>query len=150
MQRFGSQSLPQSKVDILLIEDSEADALLTKRSLLKSGLNNVLYHVWDGDEAMDFLLGNGAYAGTNRPRVILLDVNLPKRSGIELLAEIRSHEELKNIPVVMLTTSRSEADVIGALDAHANSFVTKPVTLDEFRQIIIDIEHYWTKVNLQP
>jgi len=133
----------------LLIEDSDSDALLAERALSKSGLGSILHHVWDGDEAMEFLLQQGQYVGVGRPRVILLDVNLPKRSGIELLEEIKEHPELRRIPVIMLTTSKSEEDILRSLDAHANSFVTKPVTLVEFHKIVMDIERYWTQVNLQ-
>jgi CheY-like chemotaxis protein len=137
-------------VEILLVEDSEPDALLTKKALSQGRVVNVLHHVWDGEEAIDFLRQRGDHASAPRPRLILLDLNLPKKSGKEVLAEIKSDPELKRIPVVVLTTSRDEGDVLRSYDLHANSYMTKPVTFDKFHELILSLEEYWFVLSVKP
>jgi len=141
------------RVEILLVEDNAADAELTIRSLRRSGLAERLHHVRDGVEALDFLLGTGPHAdraGDPPPRVILLDIKLPRLDGIEVLRCIKSYERLRSTPVVMLTSSREETDVLHSYRLGANSYVPKPVDFDRFAQVVRDLGLYWLGINEPP
>ena len=137
-------------IEILLVEDSPTDALLTREALEQSKILNQLHHVENGVEALAFLRGAGQYAGTPRPDLILLDLNLPKKSGIEVLQEIKEDEDLRIIPVVVLTTSKSEEDIVKSYDLHANCYIIKPVDFDKFTAVIQSIREFWFSVVTLP
>ncbi|HDQ25874.1 MAG TPA: response regulator [bacterium] len=130
-------------ISILLVEDSPDDVLLTREALKDAKIVNELDVVSDGVEAMEFLRKKGRYAGAERPDLILLDLNLPKKDGRETLIEIKTDDDLKAIPVVVLTTSEAEEDVIKSYNYHANCYITKPVNLDRFYKVVKSIEEYW-------
>ncbi len=138
-------------VEILLVEDNLGDVRLTKETLKESKLLNRMSVVTDGVEALSFLHREGPYAEAPRPDLILLDLNLPKKDGREVLAEIKADEHLRRIPVVVLTTSGAEQDILKAYDLHANCYITKPVNLDQFSAVVRAIEAFWfTIVKLPP
>jgi two-component system, chemotaxis family, response regulator Rcp1 len=138
-------------VDILLVEDNPGDADLAREALEGSKLHNDLSVVGDGVEAMDFLHRKGKYAQAPRPDLILLDLNLPKKDGREVLAEIKTDPDLKRIPVVILTMSKDEEDVLTSYNLHANCFITKPIDLTQFLKVVKSIEDFWlTIVKLPP
>ncbi len=130
-------------IEILLVEDNPGDVRLTQEALKDNKLRNNLSVVSDGVEAMRFLRRDGHYADAPRPDLILLDLNLPRMDGREVLKEIKEDEALKRIPVVVLTTSKAEEDIIKSYNLHANCFITKPVDLDRFIQIVRAIEDFW-------
>jgi two-component system response regulator len=130
-------------VEILLVEDSPTDALLAKEALEYSKVANQLHFVADGVEALDFLRSQGKYANAPRPDLILLDLNLPKKDGREVLQEIKSDQQLRLIPVVVLTTSTSEADVLKTYGLHANCYIVKPVDFEKFAEVVKAIENFW-------
>ncbi len=134
------------QVEILLVEDSPTDALLAKEALENSELATNLHVVKDGVEALGFLRGEGQFKGAPRPGLILLDLNLPKKDGREVLSEIKSDEKLMRIPVVVLTTSSSEADILKAYGLHANCYIVKPVDFEKFTEIVTSIENFWFSV----
>ena len=136
----------RSSVEILLVEDSPGDIRLTQEVLKEGKLVNRLHVVQDGEAAMAFLRREGAYAQAVRPDLILLDLNLPKKDGREVLAEIKADGALKRIPVVVLTTSRAEQDVLKVYDLHANCYIAKPVNLDEFLRVLTAIEDFWLQL----
>lgn len=133
-------------IDILLVEDSPGDVRLTIEALRDSKIRNRLMVAQDGCEAMAMLQQEAGYEDLPRPGLILLDLNLPKKSGREVLAEIKTYEHLRRIPVVVLTTSKAEKDIIASYDLHANCYITKPVDLDQFIHIIHSIEEFWLAV----
>ena len=135
-----------TNVTILLVEDNPGDVRLTQEALRESKILNEPHVVQDGEEAMNFLRQNGQYANAPRPGLILLDLNLPKKDGREVLAEIKSDEQLKSIPVVILTTSNAEVDIIKTYENHANCFITKPVNLEQFLTIVKSIESFWFSI----
>ena len=138
-------------IEILLVEDSPGDIRLTQEAFKEGKLVNRLHVVQDGEAAMAFLRQEGAYAQTIRPDLILLDLNLPKKDGREVLAEIKADGALRRIPVVVLTTSRAEQDVLKVYDLHANCYITKPVDLDQFLKVVQSVEDFWlTIVRLPP
>jgi chemotaxis family two-component system response regulator Rcp1 len=138
-------------IEILLVEDNEGDARLTREGLKDAKLHNGLHHVRDGVEALAFLRREGAYRSVPRPDLILLDLNLPRRDGREVLAEIKDDADLKHIPVVVLTTSNDEQDILRSYNLHANCFITKPVRLEDFLKVVRSIEDFWlTIVRLPP
>ncbi len=140
-------------VEILLVEDNEYDAELTIHALKQHNLANHLYHVEDGVEAMEFLTGTGRYAdrdSTATPRVVLLDLKLPKLDGAEVLSRIRADERLKHVPVVVLTSSREERDLVRTYACGANSYVVKPVEFSDFTAAVADLGMYWLLLNKQP
>ncbi|HYC36706.1 MAG TPA: response regulator [Usitatibacter sp.] len=138
-------------VEILLVEDNPGDYRLTKEALKEGKVYNNLYWVKDGVEALDFLKRRGAHAQAPRPDIILLDLNLPKKDGREVLSEIKRDGDLRAIPVVILTTSKAEEDVLRSYDLHANCYVTKPVDLDKFIVVVQSIDRFWlTVVTLPP
>ena len=129
-------------VEILLVEDSPTDALLAKEALEYSKVANNLYIVADGVEALDFLRRQGKHANAPRPDLILLDLNLPKKDGREVLQDIKNDEQLRLIPVVVLTTSTSEADVLKTYGLHANCYIVKPVDFEKFAEVVKAIENF--------
>lgn len=138
-------------IDILLVEDNPGDADLAREALSTSKLRNALHVVGDGVEAMAFLRRTGKYAGVPRPELVLLDLNLPRKDGREVLAEIKADPDLKRIPVVILTISKDEEDVLKSYNLHANCFITKPIDLGQFLKVVQSIEDFWlTIVKLPP
>lgn len=137
-------------VEILLVEDSPTDVLLAKEALEYSNVVNNLHTVPDGVEAMAFLRREGKYQDAPRPGLILLDLNLPRKDGREVLAETKSDEKLKRIPVVVLTTSKSEVDVLKAYGLHANCYIVKPVDFEKFAGVVKNIENFWFSVVTLP
>jgi CheY-like chemotaxis protein len=136
--------------EILLVEDSPSDALMTREALDGAKVLNHLHVVEDGVDAMAFLRQQGAYAKMPRPHLVLLDLNLPKKSGHEVLAEIKADPALMMIPVVVLTTSSAEVDVLNAYGLHANCYITKPVDFKRFAAVIRSIEQFWFAVVTLP
>jgi two-component system, chemotaxis family, response regulator Rcp1 len=130
-------------IDILLVEDNPGDARLATEALKESKVNNTLHCVADGVEAMRFLRQEGEYAGVPVPDLILLDLNLPRKDGREVLAEIKEDPQLRLIPVVILTTSAAERDMVKSYGLHANAYVVKPMDLDRFIEIVKAIEGFW-------
>lgn len=138
-------------VDILLVEDNPGDVRLAQEALKESKVRNKLFIVEDGVEAMSFLHQQGKYKSAPRPDLILLDLNLPKKSGREVLAEVKTDENLKRIPVVVLTVSKAEEDIIKCYDHHANCYITKPLDFNQFIEVTKSIEDFWlTIVRLPP
>lgn len=137
-------------VEILLVEDSPTDVLMTKRSLEASKLLQHLNVVSDGVEAIAFLHREGKYSYAPRPDLVLLDLNLPKKNGHEVLEEIKSDEKLKTIPVIILTTSLGEEDILKSYGLHANCYITKPVDFGKFVDVVKQIESFWFTVVTLP
>ena len=138
-------------VDILLVEDNPGDVRLTKEALKDAKVLNEIYVAKDGVEAMEFLHRKGSFSKVPLPDLILLDLNLPKKDGREVLAEIKEDPILKHIPVVVLTTSKADEDIIKTYNLHANAYITKPVDLNRFVEIIHTLEEFWfTIVKLPP
>ena len=138
-------------VDILLVEDNPGDVRLTREALKEAKVRNELHVATDGVEALAFLRREGAYKKAVRPNLVLLDLNLPRKNGREVLAEMKEDPELRRIPVVILTTSQAEQDIIKAYDLHVNCYINKPVDLDQFLQVVRSIEDFWlTLVKLPP
>jgi CheY-like chemotaxis protein len=133
-------------IEILLVEDNPGDVRLTKEALKEGKVLNKLHTVEDGMEALAFLNQEGKYADVPRPELILLDLNLPKKDGRDVLAEIKSNGDLKRIPVVVLTTSRSEEDILKSYDLNANCYITKPVDLDQFISVVKSINEFWLSI----
>lgn len=140
-------------VEILLVEDTPADAELTIRALKKNCLVNSLFWVKDGAEAIDFLFATGAYAGRDsarQPKVVLLDLRLPRLSGVEVLRRIKGDERTRMIPVVVLTSSKEDVDVAECYRLGVNSYITKPVSFDEFIRVVGELGLYWLLLNKIP
>lgn len=133
-------------IDILLVEDSEGDARLAKEALKDSKVKNKLFIVSDGVAATDFLFKRNEYKDSPTPDLILLDLNLPKKDGRQVLAEIKGDANLMRIPVVILTISSAEQDVLNAYNLHANCFITKPLDLYKFMEVIKSIEDFWLTI----
>lgn len=133
-------------IEILLVEDNPGDVRLTQEAFKENKLLNHLSIVEDGEEAISFLRQEGKYADAIRPDLILLDLNLPKKDGREVLAEIKTDEHLRRIPVVVLTTSGAEQDILKSYDLHANCYITKPVDLDQFIKVVKTIEDFWLTI----
>jgi chemotaxis family two-component system response regulator Rcp1 len=133
-------------IEILLVEDNPGDIRLTKEALKEGKVRNSLNVVMDGEEAMAFLRKEGEFTGAPRPDLILLDLNLPKKDGREVLAEIKDDDDLKSIPVVVLTTSQAEEDIARTYDLHANCYITKPVDLEQFLNVVHSIEEFWLSI----
>jgi two-component system response regulator len=145
--------MPNSEVEILLVEDNPRDAELTQRALKEHRMANHLVHVKDGQEALDWLFHTGAYSQTelsHSPKVVLLDLKLPKVSGLDVLRAIRADERTRLIPVVMLTSSRHESDVIESYQLGVNSYIVKPVDFDNFCSAVTKVGHYWLLINQGP
>ena len=133
-------------IQVLLVEDNPGDVRLTKEALKEGKLLNQLTVVGDGVEALLFLRKEGKYADAIQPELILLDLNLPKKDGREVLAEIKADPSLRRIPVVVLTTSSAEEDILKIYDLHANCYITKPVDLEQFMGVVKSIEDFWVSV----
>jgi len=133
-------------IDVLLVEDDPGDVLMTREAFADHGLDNTLHVVGDGVEALQFLRREGAHADAPTPDLVLLDLNLPRMDGREVLAELKADPELRRIPVVVLTTSEAEEDVLRSYSLHANAYVTKPVDFDRFVQVVQQIDDFFVSV----
>jgi two-component system, chemotaxis family, response regulator Rcp1 len=133
-------------IELLLVEDNEPDVRLTMEALHEAKVKNRLWVAEDGVEALDFLRREGRHADAPRPDLILLDLNLPRKDGRQVPKEIKNDDSLKRIPVVVLTTSKSEEDVLRAYDLHANCYITKPVDFNRFMEVVKSIENFWLTV----
>jgi CheY-like chemotaxis protein len=138
-------------IDVLLVEDDAGDILLIEEAFADNKLRNRLHVVRDGVEALAFLRREGEYADAPQPDLVLLDLNLPRKDGREVLAEVKSDESLRQIPIVVLTTSKAEEDVLRSYKLHANAYVTKPVDFDRFIEVVRQIDEFFvTVVKLPP
>lgn len=137
-------------IEILLVEDNPGDVRLTIEALKEAKVINHLTVVKDGVEALAFLRRQGSYDTAPRPHLILLDLNLPRKDGREVLADIKTDDNLKRIPVVVLTTSQDEQDVLKSYNLHANCYITKPVDLDQFVRVVRSIEDFWLGIVVLP
>jgi CheY-like chemotaxis protein len=140
-------------VEILLVEDNPTDAELATLALKEHNLANKLVWVKDGAEALDFLFGTGAYANRkpeNRPKVVLLDLRLPKIDGLEVLRRLKADERTRRIPVVVVTSSKEDRDVVASYDLGVNSYISKPVEFDEFSRVVSELGLYWLLINRPP
>jgi CheY-like chemotaxis protein len=133
-------------IEILLVEDDPNDADLTIDALREGRVRNRISHVEDGVEAMAFLRRQGKYADAPRPDLILLDWRMPRKNGLEVLTEVKTDEELKRLPVVVMTSSDDDNDILEAYKRHVNCYVTKPVDLDQFKKVVRSIEHFWFSI----
>ena len=138
-----SKNMRGRPVEILLVEDNPGDVRLTLETFKESKIHNNLHVTKDGIEAMAFLHNNDKYADAPRPDLVLLDLNMPRKDGRKVLEEIKSDDSLKNIPVVVLTTSKAEEDILKSYNLHANCFITKPVDLEQFIQVVKAIQSFW-------
>ncbi|OFJ54066.1 response regulator [Mycolicibacterium grossiae] len=141
-----SQSGPGRPIDVLLVEDDPGDELITREAFEHNKIKNNLHVAHDGEEGLDFLYKRGPYADAPRPDLILLDLNLPKYDGRQLLEQIKNDAELCTIPVVVLTTSSAEEDILKSYKLHANAYVTKPVDLDQFMSAVRQIDEFFVQV----
>jgi chemotaxis family two-component system response regulator Rcp1 len=148
-EHLSNQSLSKA-VEILLVEDSPADVALTQEALEDSKLSNNLYIVNDGEEALAFLHNEGKYATMPKPDLILLDLNLPKKTGLEVLREVKNDESLRLIPVVIMTVSKDEKDIVESYRLNANCYIQKPVKFGEFIEIVKSIEDFWFSIVTLP
>jgi two-component system response regulator len=142
-----------TEIEILLVEDNPQDAEMTLRALKKNKLANNIVHLKDGEEALDFLFGRGVYSGrniNNKPKLILLDLKMPKVDGIEVLEKIKSDENLKIIPVVMLTSSKEDPDIKRCYKLGSNSYIVKPVDFNDFIKVVAELGLYWLLYNQSP
>lgn len=137
-------------IEVLLVEDNPGDVRLTQEALKEGRIVNRLSVVPDGVEAIEFLSRRGKYANSPRPDLILLDLNLPRKNGGEVLQEIKTDPDLRRIPVMVLTTSSAEKDMLEAYSLHANCFITKPVDLNQFLEVVRSIEHFWFHIVTLP
>jgi two-component system response regulator len=145
--------MPNTNTEILLVEDNQSDAMLTIRALKKHNLANNLVHLSDGAQAIEYIFGTGEFIGRNisqKPKVIFLDIKMPKVNGLEVLRRIKSDERTKNIPIVMMTSSKEEKDIIDSHNLGANSYVVKPVGFENFSKTIVELGFYWLTVNNTP
>ncbi len=133
-------------IEILLVEDNPGDVELTREALDDAKVANRLHVVDDGADAVEFLFQRGKFANAPRPDIILLDLNLPKKDGRQVLSEIKANADLAQIPVVVLTTSQAEEDILRAYQLHANCYITKPVDFNQFLRIVATIEEFWLSV----
>lgn len=137
-------------IEILLVEDNPGDIRLMRESFKDAKVRNNINHVGDGITALAYLRREGPYARAPRPDIILLDLNLPKKDGREVLAVIKSDDDLRRIPVVILTTSRAEEDIVKSYDLHANCYISKPVDLEQFMHVVRSIENFWFTIVILP
>ncbi len=142
--------MQQEPIEILLVEDSPGDVRLTKEALREGKVHNNLNVVVDGEQAMAYLRRQGQYQNAVRPDLILLDLNLPRKDGREVLAEVKADAELRSIPVVILTTSKAEEDILRSYQLAANCYVTKPVDLEQFIKVVKAIEDFWLVIAKLP
>ncbi len=141
-----SEQMLGNPVEILLVEDNPGDVRLAKEALRDAKVRNNLHVTEDGVEALAFLRREGKYTDAPYPDLILLDLNLPKKDGREVLAEVKKDENLRRIPVVILTMSKAEEDILRTYDLHANCYITKPVDLDQFIKVVKSIEDFWFSI----
>ncbi len=134
------------QIIILMVEDNPGDVKLTEIALQKGRILNKMYIAEDGEEAMIFLHNQGKWVDAPKPDLILLDLNLPRKNGLEVLKEIKSDNELKRIPVIILTTSKAEEDIVKSYDNHANCFISKPVDVNQFIDIVRTIHDFWITI----
>lgn len=139
-----------NEIEIILVEDSMDDAALTIRALKKQNLANKLVHIKDGQEALDFIFSENSTVFENKPRVILLDLKMPKVGGMEVLQRIKSDERTKTIPVVILTSSAEDPDIKTSYELGANSYIVKPVDFDNFSRTVIELGMFWMVLNRPP
>lgn len=132
--------------DILVVEDNPGDARLTREVLNNNNIQSCLYIVNDGVEAMEFLRNKGKFRDSPKPDLIIMDLNLPRKDGRELLAEIKTDDDLSHIPVVIMTISQAEEDILKSYKLHANCFITKPIDLNQFIKVIRSIEEFWFSI----
>jgi chemotaxis family two-component system response regulator Rcp1 len=137
-------------IEILLVEDNPGDVDLAREALEDCKMHNRLHVVDDGEKAMAFLRRQDPYTEVPRPDLILLDLNLPRKDGREVLAEVKTDDDLKRIPVVILTTSRAEEDVLKSYNLHANCYITKPMNLDQFMHVVKSIQSFWLSIVILP
>ena len=142
--------MPTQLANILLVEDNSADIALTQEALEDSRLINKLYIVKDGIEALKFLRKEGEYANVPRPNIVLLDLNLPKKSGREVLTEIKQDPDLQRIPVVIMTSSKNEEDVLRSYNLKANCYIVKPLDFNQFVNVVKSIEQFWISIVCLP
>ena len=133
-------------VEILLVEDSKGDIGLIEEVFEDAKIGNTLHIVEDGEEAIAFLRGEGQFSESPRPDIILLDLNLPKKDGREVLEEVKRDDEIKNIPIVVLTTSKAEEDILRSYNLQANAYIIKPVDFDQFIKVVKSIESFWLEI----
>ncbi|MFO8010467.1 MAG: response regulator [Dehalococcoidia bacterium] len=133
-------------IEILLVEDNPGDARLAIEALKEAKVQNNIHHVEDGVEAMEFVRKQGKYSNDVRPDIVLLDLNLPKKDGREVLEEIKSDPDLKRIPVVVMTVSQAEEDILRSYNLHANCYITKPIDLDQFIKVVRSVEDFWLTI----
>ena len=141
-----TEHINEKLIDILLVEDNPGDVRLTREALKEGKVLNNLHVAEDGVEALEFLRKEGRFSAADRPDIIFLDLNLPRKDGREVLAEVKSDPELRSIPVVILTTSKAEEDVVRTYDLHANCYITKPVDLDQFITVVQSVEEFWFNI----
>ncbi len=137
-------------VEILLVEDNDDDVILLRESMKDEGLLNVLHVVRDGEEALAYLRREGPYADARRPGLVLLDINMPRKNGFEVLRELKDEPELRSIPIVMLTTSSRDEDIVRSYSDGACSFITKPVLFEDLRRVVRQFSLYWSLVSRLP
>ena len=145
--------MSHQELQILLVEDNMSDAMLTIRALKKHNLANNLVHLYDGAQALDFLFARGEYEGRSlaeKPKVIFLDLKMPKVDGLEVLRQIKADERTKLIPVVMMTSSKEDKDIIESHRLGVNSYIVKPVGFENFSKTVVDLGMYWLLVNQTP
>lgn len=140
----------EKPIHILLVEDNPGDMRLTTEALKEGKVRNQMSWAKDGVEALDFLYKRGQFSEAETPDLILLDLNLPKKNGREVLEELKNHDTLKSIPVVVLTTSRAEEDILRSYELHANCYIIKPVDLDKFMAVVKAIDHFWLSIVTRP
>jgi CheY-like chemotaxis protein len=133
-------------VRILLVEDNPGDVRLTQEALKEAKFRNTLHVVGDGVEALAYLRQQGKYSGATRPHMVMLDLNMPRMDGREVLEAIKTDPDLRRIPVVVLTSSEAETDIAKAYELHANAYVTKPVGIDHFLEVVKSIEEFWVEI----
>lgn len=139
-------TVPAAPIEILLVEDDPGDVLMTREALADSKVVNNLHHVANGEDALRFLFKEGDHAGAPTPDLVLLDLNLPRIDGREVLARVKADDRLRRIPVVILTTSEAEEDVLKSYDLHANAYVTKPVDFESFVHVVRQVDDFFISV----
>lgn len=137
-------------IEILLVEDNEGDVFLTKKAFEKAKITNRIHVATDGEAAMDMLNKEGKHSALPTPDIVFLDINMPKKDGKQVLAEMKEDKDLRRIPVVILTSSEAEQDVVKTYDLHASSYIVKPVDLPKFHEVVTAIENYWFSVVVLP
>lgn len=137
-------------VEILLVEDNDGDIFLTKKAFEKAKIMNHIYVAKDGEIAMEMLRREGEYADIAVPDIVLMDINLPKKDGMQVLKEMKNDDALKTIPVVILTSSKAEQDVVATYQLHASSYIVKPISLEKFHEVVAAIENFWFSVVVLP